>query len=154
MINIRDQYKSTIEKFMSEILKEEEYCRDIIQSKFNKPLRMSPDEEQMFKAAEVCHICKTQYQGNDIRVRDHCHITGKYRGSAHQDCSLKLRVDFKTYKLPVIFHNLRGYDSHFIMQEIGKISKEKQLDINCIPNNMEKHMAFMLGKHIVFIDSL
>ena len=54
----------------------------------------------------------------------------------------------------MIFHNLRGYDSHFIMQEIGKISKEKQLDINCIPNNMEKYMAFMLGKHIVFIDSM
>lgn len=54
----------------------------------------------------------------------------------------------------MIFHNLRGYDSHFIMQEIGKISKEKQLDINCIPNNMEEYMAFMLGKHIVFIDSV
>ena len=70
---------------------------------------MSPGEEQMFKAAEVCHICKKQYRANDIRVRDHCHITGKYRGSAHQDCNLKLRVDFKTYKLPVIFHNLKCY---------------------------------------------
>lgn len=40
-----------------------------------------------------------------ILVRDHCHITGRYRGSAHQDCNLKLRIDFKTYKLPVIFHN-------------------------------------------------
>lgn len=50
--------EDSIEKFMYEILKEEEYCRDIIQSKFNMPLRMSPDEEQMFKAAEVCHICK------------------------------------------------------------------------------------------------
>ena len=101
--------EDSIEKFMYEILKEEEYCRDIIQSKFNKPLRMSPGEEQMFKAAEVCHICKKQYRANDIRVRDHCHITGKYRGSAHQDCNLKLRVDFKTYKLPVIFHNLKCY---------------------------------------------
>ena len=82
-------------------------------------------------------------------------ITGKYRGSAHQDCNLKLRIDPKTfkYKLPVIFHNLRGYDSHFIMQEIGSISKERDLDINCIPNKMEKYMAFMLGKYLVFIDS-
>lgn len=54
---------------MYEILKEGEYCTDIIQSKFNKPLRMSPDKKQMFKAAEVCHICKKQYQANDIRVR-------------------------------------------------------------------------------------
>ena len=66
-------------------------------------------------------------------------------------------------KVPVIFHNLRGYNSHFIMQQIGEIAKkhaytnkkgEKQdLDINAIPNNMEKYMAFMLGKHLKFIDS-
>ena len=45
------------------------------------------------------------------------------------------------------FHNLRGYDSHFIMQEIGSIGKEHYLELNYIPNNMEKYMAFMLGKH-------
>ena len=60
-------------------------------------------------------------------------------------------------------HNLRGYDSHFIMQEIGAIVKnhsytnkkgEKcQMNINAIPNNMEKYMAFMLGNHLTFIDS-
>ena len=56
-------------------------------------------------------------------------------------------------KIPVIFHNLRGYDSHFIMQEIGSIGKQHNVDINCIPNNMEKYMAFMLGKHFIFMDS-
>ena len=79
--------------------------------------------------------------------RDHCHITGQYRGSAHQNCNLKLRISPKEFKIPVIFHNLRGYDSHFIMQEIGSIGKSNNLDINCVPNNMEKYMAFMLGKH-------
>ena len=58
---------------------------------------------------------------------------------------------------------MRGYDSHFIMQEIGAIVKnhtyknnkgeEKQMNINAIPNNMEKYMAFMLGNHLTFIDS-
>ena len=66
-------------------------------------------------------------------------------------------------KIPVIFHNLRGYDSHFIMQEIGAIVKNNtytnkkgekcQMNINAIPNNMEKYMAFMLGYHLTFIDS-
>ena len=66
-------------------------------------------------------------------------------------------------KIPVIFHNLRGYDSHFIMQQIGEIAKnhayknkkgkEQPLKINAIPNNMEKYMAFMLGKHLMFLDS-
>ena len=55
--------------------------------------------------------------------------------------------------VPVIFHNLRGYDSYFIMQEIGSIGKSNNLSINCIPDNMEKYMVFMLGKHLVFLDS-
>ena len=106
-----------------------------------------------------CHICGKQYTDKDVRVRDHCHITGKFRGSAHQEYNLKLRIKQEDIKIPVIFHNLRGYDSHFIMQQIGEIAKkraytnkkgEKQdLNINAIPNNM----AFMLGNHLTFIDS-
>ena len=77
--------------------------------------------------------------------------------------NLKLRVNPEQLKIPVIFHNLRGYDSHFIMQEIGEIVKnntytkkngeKSQMNINAIPNNMEKYMAFMLGYHLTFIDS-
>lgn len=52
-----------------------------------------------------------------------------------------------------MFHNLRGCDAHFIMQEIGKIGKERNSGINCIPNNMERYMAFMLSNHLVFLDS-
>jgi hypothetical protein len=55
-----------------------------------------------------------------------------------------------TNKIPVIFHNLSGYDSHLIMQEIGKFNMQKSV----IPNNMEKYMAFTLGKQLVFIDSI
>ena len=68
-----------------------------------------------------------------------------------------------TDKIPVVFHNLKGYDSHFIMQEIGNIVKKKahvdkkgkkhEMSINVIPCNMEKYLAFMLGQHLVFIDS-
>ena len=46
-----------------------------------------------------------------------------------------------------------GKDRQFIMQEIGSIGKEHDVEINCIPNNMEKYMAFMLGKHLIFLDS-
>ena len=71
---------------------------------------------------------------------------------------IKLRIKPENLKIPVVFHNLRGYDSHFIMQQIGKIAnahayKDKPLTINAIPNNMEKYMAFMLGNRLMFIDS-
>ena len=148
---------------MEAMLDEVKYCKTVIEKEFNKPMRMRKDDEEKFKKAEECHICNKKYTDKDIRVRDHCHITGKYRGSAHQECNLKLRVNSEEVKIPVIFHNLRGYDSHFIMQEIGAIVKnhayinkkgEKcQMNINAIPNNMEKYMAFMLGNHLTVIDS-
>ena len=54
-------------------------------------------------------------------MKDHCHITGSYRGAAHVDCILKYKIEAYNMKIPVIFHNLRGYDSHFIIQEIAKL---------------------------------
>ena len=148
---------------MEKILEEVEYCKTVIKKQFNKPLVMTEDDEQHFKTMDGCHICGEKYTDKDVRVRDHCHIIGKFRGSAHQECNLKLRIKPEDIKIPIIFHNLRGYDSHFIMQQIGEIAnkyaykdkkgKEQPLTINAIPNNMEKYMAFMLGNHLTFIDS-
>ena len=155
--------EKAVYKFMENMLEEVKYCKKVMKKHFNKPLRMTGENEQEFKKATTCHICDKKYTEKDIRVRDHCHITDEFRGSAHQECNLKLRINPEEIKIPVIFHNLRGYDSHFIMQEIGAIVKkhayknnkgeEKQMNINAIPNNMEKYMAFMLGNHLTFIDS-
>ena len=155
--------ENAVYKFMEKMLEEVEYCKAVVKKRFNKPLVMTEDDEMRFKLMDKCHICDKRYTDKDVHVRDHCHITGKFRGSAHQECNLKLRVRPENIKIPVIFHNLRGYDSHFIMQQIGEIAKnyaykdrkgkEQPLTINAIPNNMEKYMAFMLGNHLNFIDS-
>ena len=145
--------EDSFNKLMQQMLSEVQYCQTIISTKFKKLLNMTNEEEQEFEPAAECHICGQKYGNKDIQVRNHCHITGQYRGSAHQDCNLKLRINPKEFKIPVIFHNVRGYDSRFIMQEIGSIGKEHDLEINCILNCMEKYMAFMLGKHLVFLDS-
>ena len=155
--------EKAVYKFMEAMLEEVKYCKKTMKTCFNKLLKMTKDDEDKFKKAKGCHICDKEYTEKDIRVRDHCHITGQYRGSAHQECNLKLRVCPEEIKIPVVFHNLRGYDSHFIMQEIGAIVKnhayinkkgeKKQMNINAIPKNMEKYMAFMLGNHLTFLDS-
>ena len=155
--------ENAVHKFMENMLEEVNWCKSIMKKHFNKPLEMTKENEIDFKKATKCHICDQQYTDKDIRVRDHCHITGEFRGSAHQDCNLKLRIKPVNIKIPVLFHNLRGYDSHFIMQQIGEIAKkhayknkrgeECHMNINCIPNNMEKYLAFMLGNHLVFLDS-
>ena len=155
--------ENAVYKFMEKMLEEVKYCKAVIKKHFNKPLVMTEVDEQHFKTIDGCHICGEKYTDKDVRVRDHCHITGKFRGSAHQECNLKLRIIPEDIKIPVIFHNLCGYDSHFIMQQIGEIAKkhgytnkkgEKQdLNINAIPNNTEKYITFMLGNHLTFTDS-
>ena len=107
---------------------------------------MTKEDEKYFKKADKCHICDKKYKEKDISVRDHCHVTGKYRGSSHQDCNVNFKL---TDKIPMILHNLRGYDADLIMQEIAKF----KMPINVIPNNMERYMSFMLGRHLVFLDS-
>ena len=102
-----------------------------------------------FKLMDKCYICNKKYTAKDVRIRDHCHVTGKFRGSAHQECNLKLRIKPEDIKNSVMFHNLRGYYSHFIMQQIGQIAKnhayknkkgeEQHLKINAMPKNMESN---------------
>ena len=88
-----------------------------------KPLKLTPEEEKDFKSAKVCHICEQYFgvyekTGEIFKVRDHCHFAGKYRGAAHNQCSLKCR---KPLILPVVFHNLQGYDSHLFIKQLAKV---------------------------------
>ena len=80
-----------------------------------------------------CHIC-TEELGED-RVRDHCHLSGKFRGAAHEIFNLKYKVP-KFF--PVVFHNLSGYDSHLVIKTLGN----SEGAISCIQNNEENYISF------------
>ena len=82
-------------------------------------------------------------------VRDHDHMTGKYRGAAHNECNFKLKLNPKTMPISVIFHNLKGYDGHLLMQALARVRGE----IKCIATNTEKYISFSLG-NLKFIDSV
>ena len=75
--------KHAVYRFLEEMLKEVEHCKKVVKTKFNKPLIMTDEDEANFEAMNHCHICGNKYTDKDGRVRDHCHITGKFRGSAH-----------------------------------------------------------------------
>ena len=134
-------------KFVKAILKEYGYCRKVMNKHFNKNLIMSEEEERLFQQSNSCWICKKIINHDDEKVTDHRHITGKFRGSAHWDCYIKFQL---TKKIPLLFHNLKGYDSHLIFSKLNKFN----LKINVIPNGLEKYMAFFLNKNLVFIDSM
>ena len=98
-----------------------------------KPLVMNSKTQKEFNNAVNCHICGFEL-GND-RVRDHCHFTGEYRGAAHNKCNLMCK---KPKILPVIFHNLQGYDAHLFIKQLAKIDGK----LDCIPSTEEKYISF------------
>ena len=114
---------------------------------FNKNLIMTEEEEHLFQESNNCWICKKLIDNDDEKVRDHCHVTGKFRGAAHWNCNINFQL---TKKIPAIFHNLKGYDSHLIFSELNKFN----VKINVIPNGLEIYMVIFLGKNLVFIDSM
>ena len=96
------------------------------------------EDQKDFKSATKCHICEKKLfrdKGTKkiLNVRDHCHFTGEYRGAAHNECNLNCK---KTLILPVIFHNLQGYDSHLFIKQLAKVSG----DLSTIPSTEEKYI--------------
>ena len=97
------------------------------------PLRLTRQKQISFDKSETCHICKKELLSD--KVRDHCHFTGQYRGAAHNSCNLQCR---KPMILPVIFHNLQGYDAHLFVKQLACLPGE----LNCIPSTEEKYISF------------
>ena len=96
-------------KFIKAILEERKYCKKIMKDQFNKNLVMTEEEEHLLQQSNSCWICKKLIDNDDEKVRHHCHTTDKIRDSAHWDCNINFQL---TKKIPVIFHNLQGYDDH------------------------------------------
>ena len=122
-------------KFIEAILKEYQYCKKVMKKHVNKNLIMSEKEEVNFNQVTLTGFVKNSLMMNDENVRDHCHVTGKFIGAAHWDCNINLQL---TKKVPVIFHYLRGYDSHLIFRKLHKF----YVKIDVIPNWVEKYRPF------------
>ena len=100
-----------------------------------RAVRLTKDEHISFMESKKCHISNEEIKEGERKVRDHCHFTGNYRGAAHNRCNLKAR---KPLILPVIFHNLQGYDAHLFIKELAALRG----DFSCIPSTEEKYISF------------
>ena len=132
--------KSAAYKFIEAVLNEYDYCKRIMKKHFNKNLVISAEEEEKFNLANSCWICDKLFDVGDEKVRDPCHVTGKFRGAAHFSCNANCKL---SKKLPVMFHNLRGHDSHLIIKEMGKFD----VKVSFKPEGLEKYMAFKINKN-------
>ncbi|XP_065196465.1 uncharacterized protein LOC135827957 [Sycon ciliatum] len=151
--------------FLLSLEQEEETIRDELLACNAGQMIISESQQREFETVVSCWICG-EALGSD-RVRDHCHITGAYRGAAHNHCNLNMRIEPFKIKIPVIFHNLKGYDSHHIISAIGRTSTDEITYVNekgqertkrlgaikVIPINSEKYVTFG-WRQFQFIDSL
>ena len=131
------------DKFVRDLQKEaKQLCDEYIATP--KTMIFSAEDSLSFTNDATCHICTKPLAGD--RVRDHCHITGIYRGAAHSACNLNNKTN--PWKLPVVIHNLKGYDRHLIVRalksEFGKVV--------VIPQNLEKYFSLSVGQ-LKFLDS-
>ena len=104
------------------------------------------EEDENYKNSEICWIYNQKIIKN--KVRDHCHITVKFRGPAHKECNSKLGIP---RKLPIIFHNLEDYDGHIIFKDLNNFDN---IDLQAIPRSSEKYMGIIIKRNIIFLDSL
>ena len=123
------------EKFVRDLQKEVKQLCDEYIAKL-KTMIFSTEDSLSFINATTCHIC-TKPLTDDDRVRGHCHITGIYRGAAHSACNLNYRITSKSWKLPVVIHNLKGYDGHLIVKAL----KSEFVTVGVIPQNLEKYLS-------------
>ena len=92
-------------------------------------------------------------------------LSGKYRGAAHSACNLLLKIDPRQHTTPVVFHNLRGYDSHFLVANLGASAYKEHYvgrnghpqvktvgGVSVIASNMEKFVSLTWNR-FRFIDS-
>ena len=127
------------------MIEESKYCSDVMRKHFDKELVVTKEDNEDFENSTKYWICDNDYVDGDVKVRDHCHITGKHRVSAHRDCNINVKLN---QKIRVAFYNLKNYDS-YLLQELGKFN----LKINVIPNELEKYMSFSINNKLSFIDN-
>ena len=130
----------------------ESFCKDlrdhavnIISYKEKEIIPLTDKENESYEKQKVCQICKKEFITNKNdknafqlyrKVRDHCHYTGEFRGTADSVCNLR----YKTPKeIPILFHNGSTYDYHFI---INKLAKEFNDQLDCFGENAEKYIIF------------
>ncbi|XP_067205371.1 uncharacterized protein [Linepithema humile] len=97
---------------------------------------LTPEESEKFRSTATCHVCEKPFTPDDTRVRDHCHLTGRYRGPAHSSCNLNYK---DSHVIPVIFHNLSGYDAHFIIKDVANAFEG---NIDLLPLTKERYISF------------
>ena len=99
-------------------------------------ISLTDKENKSHKNRKCRYICRKIFTKDNKKVRDHCHVTGKYRGAAHNKCNMNCKI---IKYIPVIFYNGSIYDNHFIIEECVN---DFEGEFDCLGENTEKYINF------------
>src|SRR5271156_3346110 len=148
------QYRGedALEKFCKQILELEAQLSYIL---WNPPFpdhNLTTEEEIIHERTRECFYCGRGFNLYNLdgvlepKDKDHCHLSGKYRGAAHHTCNLNAKLS-KT--IPVIFHNLSHYDGKLIVKGFSYVCSD---DIKPVAKSYEEYISFTI-RSLKFIDS-
>ena len=113
-----------------------------------KDIIMKQKDEESYRNTNICRFCEKEVLSD--KVRDHCHLTGKYRGPAHGKCNINVTQKQSNF-IPFILHNFSNYDCHMFFKKLVDKKKDK-VDFDIIPKTNEEYISVTYGC-IRFIDS-
>ena len=147
-----DYYKSplgcdNVDWFVDEIIKLENKMAFYFKNT-NKDIMMTEENEEDFRNDNICRFCEKNIDSD--KVRDHCHLTGKYRGPVHSKCNINVTQKQSNF-IPFVFHNFSNYDCHMFFKKLVDKKKDK-VDFEIIPKTNEEYISVTYGC-IRFIDS-
>ena len=147
-----DYYKTplgynNVDWFVDEVIKLENKMAFYFKNT-NKDIFMTEEDEEDFKNNNICRFCEKEIVSD--KVRDHCHLTGNYRGPAHSICNINVTQDQSNFK-PFIFHNFSNYDCNMFFKKIVDKKKNK-VDFEIKPKTNEEYISVTYGC-IRFLDS-
>ena len=135
-----DYYKSPLDDsnvdcFVDEVIKLKNNMAFYFKNT-NKDIILTEKDEEGYRINNVCRFCEKNIESD--KVRDHCHLTGDYRGPDHSKCNINVTQKQSNF-IPFIFHNFSNYDCHIFFEKLVDKKKDK-VDFEILPKTNEEYM--------------
>ena len=125
---------------------------------FKNELEINLDTNSENYDQTTCWLCEKEFKLKDLEenpvVKDHCHLTGRFRGLAHNSCNLNARKAHFSF-VQILFHNFSGNDCHLIFEKLVNMATTKNIKINendIIAKSSENYISVKIGC-LKFLDS-
>ena len=136
-----------VDWFVKEVIKLEKKMAFYFKNT-EKDIIMTQEDEEDYKNNNICRFCEKNITSD--KVRDHCHLTGKYKRPAHNVCNINVRQADSNF-IPFVFQNFSNYDCHMFFKRLVDLKKAK-VKFKIIPRTNEEYITVKYGC-IRFFDS-